>query len=53
MNKSEIISKIHIISIWYLIFGWIFQKSRSIPTNKYDFKLDYIFTERGIITSKQ
>lgn len=30
MNKSEIISKIHIISIWYLIFGWIFQSQRII-----------------------
>ena len=29
-----------------------FQKSESIPTNKHDFKLDYIFTERGIISSK-
>ena len=33
--------------------AYSFQKSRSIPTNKYDFKLDYIFTERGIITSNQ
>jgi len=28
-----------------------FQKCKSIPVNKYDFKLDYIFTERGIISS--
>jgi len=28
-----------------------FQKSISIPVNKHDFKLDYIFTERGIISS--
>ena len=31
--------------------AYSFQKCRSIPVNKYDFKLDYIFTERGIITS--
>ena len=30
-----------------------FQKSESIPTNKHDFKLDYIFTERGIISSRK
>jgi len=29
-----------------------FQKSSRIPVNKNDFKLDYIFTERGIISSK-
>ena len=28
-----------------------FQKCKSIPVNKHDFKLDYIFTERGIINS--
>ena len=28
-----------------------FQKSSRIPVNKNDFKLDYIFTERGIISS--
>ena len=31
--------------------AYSFQKCRNIPTNKYDFKLDYIFTERGIISS--
>ena len=30
-----------------------FQKSKRIPVNKHDFKLDYIFTERGIISSNQ
>ena len=30
-----------------------FQKCKSIPVNKYDFKLDYIFTERGIISSNK
>ena len=29
--------------------AYSFQKCTKIPTNKYDFKLDYIFTERGII----
>jgi len=28
-----------------------FQRCKSIPINKHDFKLDYIFTERGIISS--
>ena len=32
--------------------AYSFQKYLSIPTNKHDFKLDYIFTERGIISSK-
>jgi len=32
--------------------AYSFQRSTSIPVNKYDFKLDYIFTERGIISSK-
>ena len=31
--------------------AYSFQKCRDIPVNKYDFKLDYIFTERGIISS--
>jgi 5-formyltetrahydrofolate cyclo-ligase len=31
--------------------AYSFQKCLSIPTNKHDFKLDYIFTERGIISS--
>ena len=29
------------------------QKCKSIPINKHDFKLDYIFTERGIISSNE
>ena len=33
--------------------AYSFQKCRSIPVNKYDFKLDYIFTDRGIISSKK
>ena len=31
--------------------AYSFQKCKNIPVNKYDFKLDYIFTERGIISS--
>ena len=29
--------------------AYSFQKCSAVPVNKYDFKLDYIFTERGII----
>tara|TARA_Y100001960_G_scaffold305937_1_gene360604 strand:- start:205 stop:771 length:567 start_codon:yes stop_codon:yes gene_type:complete len=28
-----------------------FQQCKRVPTNKHDYKLDYIFTERGIISS--
>ena len=35
----------------FLGIAYSFQKCRKIPVNKYDFKLDYIFTERGIISS--
>ena len=35
----------------FLGIAYSFQKCANIPTNKYDFKLDYIFTERGIISS--
>ena len=31
--------------------AYSFQKCQKIPTNKHDFKLDYIFTEKGIIKS--
>ena len=31
--------------------AYSFQKCVSIPINKHDFKLDYIFTELGIISS--
>jgi len=31
--------------------AYSFQKCKKIPTNKYDFKLDYIFTDRGIISA--
>ena len=31
--------------------AYSFQKYHSIPIKKHDFKLDYIFTERGIISS--
>ena len=33
--------------------AYSFQKCGSIPVNKHDFKLDYIFTERGIISPNQ
>ena len=33
--------------------AYSFQKCRKIPVNKHDFKLDYIFTEREIISSNQ
>jgi len=35
----------------FLGIAYSFQKCANIPTNKHDFKLDYIFTERGIISS--
>jgi len=35
----------------FLGIAYSFQKCRKIPVSKYDFKLDYIFTERGIISS--
>ena len=31
--------------------AYSFQKCQKIPANKHDFKLDYIFTEKGIIKS--
>jgi len=31
--------------------AYSFQKCKKIPINNYDFKLDYIFTEKGIINS--
>jgi len=33
--------------------AYSFQKCASIPINKFDFKLNYIFTERGIISSNK
>ena len=44
------ISKIKKNSIT-LGIAYSFQKCNSVPINKFDFKLDYIFTERGIISS--
>tara|TARA_B110000014_G_C20090800_1_gene571029 strand:+ start:40 stop:606 length:567 start_codon:yes stop_codon:yes gene_type:complete len=35
----------------FIGIAYSFQKCRKIVTNKYDFKLDYIFTERGLISS--
>ena len=37
----------------FLGVAYSFQKCRKIPVNKYDFRLDYIFTEHGIISSNQ
>ena len=31
--------------------AYSFQKYKKIPANNHDFKLDYIFTEKGIINS--
>ena len=36
----------------FIGIAFSFQKSIKVPTNKHDVKLDYIFTERGIISSK-
>ena len=33
----------------FLGIAYSFQKCRRVPVNKHDFKLDYIFTEQGII----
>jgi len=33
--------------------AYSFQKCKSVPVNKHDFKLNYIFTEQGIISSNQ
>ena len=41
-NKKKTIS---------LGIAYSFQKCTKIAVNKYDFKLDYIFTERGLISS--
>ena len=37
----------------FIGIAYAFQKCRSVTTNKHDFKLDYIFTEQGIISSNQ
>ena len=37
----------------FLGIAYSFQKCKSIPINKHDFKLHYIFTERGIISSNK
>ena len=46
------ISKIKMKTI-SLGIAYSFQKCGSIPVNKHDFKLNYIFTEQGIISSNQ
>ena len=35
----------------FLGVAYSFQRCSAIPVSKHDFKLDYIFTERGIISS--
>ena len=35
----------------FLGIAYSFQKCKKIPVNSHDFKLDYIFTEKGIINS--
>ena len=35
----------------FLGIAYSFQKCTRIPVNNHDFKLDYIFTEKGIINS--
>ena len=37
----------------FLGIAYSFQKCAKVPVDKNDFKLDYIFTERGIINSSQ
>ena len=37
----------------FLGIAYAFQKCAKVPVDKNDFKLDYIFTERGIINSNQ
>ena len=49
-RSLKIIKKLKRNSI-FLGIANSFQKCKSIPVNKHDFKLDYIFTERGIISS--
>ena len=51
---DRILQKINKIKKKTISLGiaYSFQKCRGIPVKKHDFKLDYIFTERGIISSK-
>ena len=37
----------------FIGIAYAFQECRRVPANKHDFKLDYIFTEQGIISSNQ
>ena len=50
MSEKGIISKINKNTI-SLGIAYSFQRSNNIPVKKHDFKLDYIFTERGVISS--
>ena len=48
---DRILKKISMIKKDTIFLGiaYSFQKCKTIPVNKHDFKLDYIFTEQGII----
>ena len=48
LNKMKKIKK----NLVTLGIAYSFQKCSTIPTNKYDVKLNYIFTENGIISSR-
>jgi 5-formyltetrahydrofolate cyclo-ligase len=52
---DRILKKINKIKkkTFFLGIAYTFQKHASIPINKHDFKLDYIFTEAGIISPEQ
>ena len=52
---DRILKKIHKIKKKVISLGiaYSFQKINKIPVNKHDVKLDYILTERGIISSDQ
>ena len=48
LNKMKKVKK----NLITLGMAYSFQKCSTIPTNKYDVKLNYIFTENGIISSR-
>ena len=51
---DRILQKINKIKkkVVFLGIAYSFQKCQKVPVNKHDVKLDYIFTEKGIISSK-
>ena len=52
---DRILTKLNKINSKMISLGiaYSFQKSKTIPINKHDFKLQYIFTEQGIIDSNK